>query len=186
VKSQVVESQVIHNILILIQFPFRVRWNSPVSTVLKDNSTFYTSPLPSCGAIVAFVLNLLRDYDLKEDAISYHRIVEAFKFAYAKRTLLGDEPSDEIKEMMRNLTSFEYADEVRKLIRDDGTSEDFGYYGAKFENKEDFGTAHISILMPNGDAVSFNDILLPKLQLSFHLGCSDCDNQLQTRRVLEK
>lgn len=101
------------------------------------------------------MLNLLREYDLKHDALSYHRIVEAFKFAYAKRTLLGDEPSDEIKEMMKNLTSIEYAEEIRKLIRDDKTSEDLGYYGAKFENKEDHGTAHISILMPNGDAVSF-------------------------------
>jgi gamma-glutamyltranspeptidase / glutathione hydrolase / leukotriene-C4 hydrolase len=104
------------------------------------------------------MLNILRDYDLKHDAISYHRIVEAFKFAYAKRTLLGDEPSDEIKEIMKNLTSLEYAGEIRKLIKDDGTSEDFGYYGAKFDAKEDHGTAHISIMMPNGDAVSFHII----------------------------
>lgn len=98
-------------------------------------------------------MNLLKNYDLKHDALSYHRITEAFKFAYAKRTVLGDEPSDEIKEMMRNLTSLEYADEIRKLINDETTSEDFEYYGAKYENHEDHGTAHISILMPNGDAI---------------------------------
>lgn len=100
------------------------------------------------------MMNLLKDYDLKHDALSYHRITEAFKFAYAKRSLLGDEPTDEIKEMMLNLTSLEYANEIRKLINDDRTSEDYEYYGAKYENKEDFGTAHISILMPNGDAIS--------------------------------
>ena len=103
------------------------------------------------------MLNLLKDYDLQHDALSYHRIVEAFKFAYAKRTLLGDDSSDEIREMMRNLTSLEYANEVRKMIDDEKTSEDFGYYGAKFESKENHGTAHISILMPNGDAVSETD-----------------------------
>lgn len=105
------------------------------------------------------MLNLLKDYDLKHDALSYHRIVEAFKFAYGKRTLLGDEPTDEIKEIMRNLTSVDYANEIRKLISDEKTSEDFEFYGAKFESKEDRGTAHISILMPNGDAVSLFDFL---------------------------
>lgn len=121
---------------------------------LKDSSTFYTFPLPSNGAILVFILNLLKEYDLKHDALSYHRITEAFKFAYAKRSLLGDEPSDEIKEMMRNLTSVDYANEIRQLINDERTSQDFSYYGAKFENQEDHGTAHISILMPNGDAVA--------------------------------
>lgn len=131
----------------------RVRWSTPVSAKLNDDSTFFTFPLPSNGAIIAFMLNLLKDYDLKDDALSYHRIAEAFKFAYAKRTLLGDEQTEEIQEMMRNLTNVDYANEIRKLIRDNGTSEDFGYYGAKYENPEDHGTAHISIMMPNGDAI---------------------------------
>lgn len=135
-------------------FYFRVRWRTPVSTKLNDNSTFHTFPLPSNGAIIVFMLNLLKDYELKHDALSYHRITEAFKFAYAKRSLLGDEPSDEILEMMRNLTSMDYANEIRKLINDEKTSEDFEYYGAKYENTADHGTAHISILMPNGDAIA--------------------------------
>lgn len=144
------------------------------------------------------MLNLLKDYDLKHDALSYHRIVEAFKFAYAKRTLLGDEPSDEIKEMMRNLTSIDYAGEIKKLISDEKTSEDFSYYGAKFGGKNDQGTAHISILMPNGDAVSYfeqflsNFTILCKFEFSdfcavktFHFlnistnnfsGCRNCHN----------
>lgn len=125
-----------------------------MSATLKDDSTFYSFPLPSNGPVIVFIMNLLKEYDLKHDALSYHRIVEAFKFAYGKRTLLGDEPSDEIKEIVKNLTSVEYANEIRKLISDEKTSEDFGFYGAKFESKEDHGTAHISILMPNGDAVS--------------------------------
>lgn len=100
------------------------------------------------------MLNLLKDYDLKHDALSYHRITEAFKFAYAKRTVLGDEPSDKVREMLKNLTSASYASETKKLINDEATSEDFEYYGAKYENREDHGTAHLSILMPNGDAIA--------------------------------
>lgn len=125
-----------------------------MSATLNDNSTFHTFPLPSNGAIIVFILNLLKDYDLKHDALSYHRITEAFKFAYAKRSLLGDEPSNEIQEMMRNLTSMEYANEIKNLINDEKTFEDFEYYGAKYENRADHGTAHISILMPNGDAIA--------------------------------
>lgn len=103
---------------------------------------------------MVFILNLLKGYDLKHDALSYHRITEAFKFAYAKRTVLGDEPSDEILEMMQNLTSVGYADEIRKLINDEVTSQSFEFYGAKYEAVDDHGTAHLSILMPNGDAIA--------------------------------
>lgn len=124
-----------------------------MSAVLNDNSTFYTFPLPSNGAIIIFILNLLKDYDLKHDALSYHRITEAFKFAYAKRSLIGDDPSEEIQEMMRNLTSVDYAKEIKNILNDNFTSESFEYYGAKYENQDDHGTAHISILMPNGDAI---------------------------------
>lgn len=125
-----------------------------MSAKLNDNSTFYTFPLPSNGAIIVFMLNLFKEYDLKHDALSYHRITEAFKFAYAKRSILGDEPSDEIKEMMMNLTSVDYANEIRNIISDEHTSEDIKFYGAKYVNQPDQGTAHISILMPNGDAVA--------------------------------
>lgn len=104
--------------------------------------------------ILVFILNLLKTYELMHDALSYHRIAEAFKFAFAKRTVLGDQPSDDILEMMQNLTSEKYADEVRKLINDEATSQDFEYYGAKFDSADDHGTAHVSILMPNGDAIA--------------------------------
>jgi gamma-glutamyltranspeptidase / glutathione hydrolase / leukotriene-C4 hydrolase len=109
------------------------------------------------------MLNLLRDYELKHDVLSYHRITEALKFAFAKRTLLGDEPSDEIKQLMTNLTNLSYAEEIRKLIKDDTTFQDFEYYGAKYVNKDDHGTAHISILMPNGDAIAVTATINEKL-----------------------
>lgn len=100
------------------------------------------------------MLNILKKFDLKHDALSYHRIIEVFKFAYAKRSVLGDEPSDIIKEMVKNLTSPEYSDYVRGLISDEHTSDDFGFYGASFANQQEQGTAHISLLAPNGDAIA--------------------------------
>lgn len=108
------------------------------------------------------MMNLLRGFDLQHDALSYHRIGEAFKFAFAERTFLGDEPTAEMKELIGNLSSINYANQMRKLIKDDRTSQDYEYYGAKFTNEEDRGTAHISIVAPNGDAVSVTSTINSK------------------------
>lgn len=50
--------------------------------------------------------------------------------------------------------SQEYAEQIRQRINDFETSEDFSFYDAKFATTEDHGTAHVSVLAPNGDAVS--------------------------------
>lgn len=55
---------------------------------------------------------------------------------------------------MKNLTSPDYAEEVRMKIKDNSTSTNPKDYGAVFYNQNDNGTAHISVLAENGDAVS--------------------------------
>lgn len=55
---------------------------------------------------------------------------------------------------MSNFTSKSYAEETRKLIFDNKTFSDPKYYGAYHDNVEDSGTEHVSVLAPNGDAVS--------------------------------
>lgn len=85
----------------------------------------------------------------------WHRLIETFKHAYGHRTNLGDihfEPS--VREIYEDLIDPKFAAEIRKLILDDRTFEDMSYYGANFSNVEDHGTAHISVLAPNGDAIS--------------------------------
>lgn len=57
-------------------------------------------------------------------------------------------------QMMEDLLSEKYANDVRLRIKDDETFNDPEHYGAKFYNQEDHGTAHISVLDENGDAVS--------------------------------
>lgn len=52
------------------------------------------------------------------------------------------------------MTSKEYAEEIRMKINDNQTSNNARDYGAVFYSTEDHGTAHISVLAENGDAVS--------------------------------
>lgn len=52
------------------------------------------------------------------------------------------------------MTSVEYAENLRSLIADNMTYNDWKHYGAEFGILEDHGTAHVSILAPNGDAIA--------------------------------
>ena len=65
---------------------------------LSNGDVLYTPPPPSSGAILANILNILSGYNFTSDSINgtdnkiltYHRIIEAFKYAFAARTKLGD------------------------------------------------------------------------------------------------
>lgn len=52
------------------------------------------------------------------------------------------------------MTSKDYANDVRLMITDNSTNNDPAHYGAVFYNNDDHGTAHISVIAENGDAVS--------------------------------
>lgn len=69
---------------------YQVRWRSPSKSTIMDGRIMYGTPLPSSSILVTFMLNILNGYLPDKSTLSYHRIVEAFKFAYAKRGNLGD------------------------------------------------------------------------------------------------
>ena len=79
-------------------FYFRPRWEKPISISLRDGLNLHTIPPPGSGILVAFIINILDGYkftnrsiDNEESTIlTYHRIIEAFKYAFAARTKLGD------------------------------------------------------------------------------------------------
>ncbi|KAG5872870.1 Glutathione hydrolase 1 proenzyme, partial [Gonioctena quinquepunctata] len=133
------------------------KWQKPVRASLMNNHTLFASPLPGSGIILAFILNILSNFiDLKQpnSITTNQRIVESFKFGYGKRTEFGDPDFDNFDGLLANLTSGDYAEAIRQLISDNETSQDPKYYGATTELKEDHGTSHISVLSPEGDAVS--------------------------------
>ena len=79
----------------------RPLWSDPIQVDLSGSdggiTTLYSIPPPGSGPVLAFILNVLDGYDLnstslepENEVLTYQRITETFKYAYALRTYLGD------------------------------------------------------------------------------------------------
>ena len=80
-----------------------------MSTVLGQY-TLHSFPPPGSGAVLIYILNILKHYNISpgdDVPVLYHRMAEAFKWAYAERTKLGDPNDTEIREEI---------DKVRELL----------------------------------------------------------------------
>ncbi|XP_027043150.1 glutathione hydrolase 1 proenzyme-like [Pocillopora damicornis] len=74
----------------------------PYQSNIRDMKMYLTPP-PTSGAVLALILNILRGYNMTSSArddvnatvLTYHRIIESFKFSYAWRSRLGDPKFDQ-------------------------------------------------------------------------------------------
>ncbi len=84
-----------------------VTWASAVSVRLDGSHFVHSVPPPGSGSILAYILNILQHYKISPGddryPVLYHRIIEAFKWAYAVRTKLGDPADEEITDMVNEV-----------------------------------------------------------------------------------
>lgn len=72
---------------------YKVRWGAPArASLLRGERTVLTSGLPATGFLATFVVSVLDGMEgFEREAVqSYHWLVEAYKWAFAKRTELAD------------------------------------------------------------------------------------------------
>ncbi|KAL7827192.1 hypothetical protein SRHO_G00329100 [Serrasalmus rhombeus] len=120
--------------------------------------TVYFPPPPSGGALVSFILNVMESYkpvpaslEGKERVPTYHRYIEACKFAGGLRKFMRDPRFNDITNASKIIQK-EFANYIRKKITDNRTH-DPEYYSVT-SDVDTLGTTHISVLDEDGMAVS--------------------------------
>lgn len=153
--------QNINSIFYQVIFTISPIWMPPEKTKLQSGLTIYTSALPSCGAILHFILKVLfglvDNVDDEPEAMRWFRLVEIWKHAFGLRVNLDGRTKDMVlvpSERAAKLKSL--VNPVRDIVKKTQmTSQNVKFYCDSFyTSSRDSGTCHVSILAPNGDAVS--------------------------------
>jgi gamma-glutamyltranspeptidase len=129
-------------------------------------------PPPSSAAITISMLKILAQYNVTPEYLNgsidnnvetYHRFIEAMKFAYAGRQSLGDmDFVTEALPLARNFTSDWFAQEAMARIMETAYQNQSDYYILSDPNGDalnDHGTAQISALDSDGNAVSLTSTI---------------------------
>jgi len=146
----------------------------PLSTYFLGYRVFGPRPEISGGSCIIFMLNMLESYvkelqdntqskgeDFHMSSKKYALFVEALKFAFAHRSELGDPAFVPTEDMIKKMTSKEYAGLLRQYL--DSALENnrtfldpLHYKNEKLMqvSPDDHGTSHLNVVDKNGMAVS--------------------------------
>ncbi|KAL0965619.1 hypothetical protein UPYG_G00283610 [Umbra pygmaea] len=136
---------------------FKVRTEDAWTIPLGDYQ-MHVPPPPAGGAILAFILNIVKGFHLTpksletdQKVLTYHRYIEAVRFANGQRRRVGDPVFNTQKDASYMVDS-DFADQIRVLISNDRTYNN-SYYNIT-PSPERSGTTHVSVLAEDGSAVS--------------------------------
>merc|ERR1719289_57025 len=110
---------------------YKVQWEPTVSYRLKNKGyTLVSSPPPGSGVITNAIVGVMDLYNPdpmdKHNPLYWHRFVEATKFAFAKRTDMGDwsipDIRQHVKDIVDYLSSPKHSQHVKSRINDFETS----------------------------------------------------------------
>ncbi|XP_057382640.1 glutathione hydrolase 5 proenzyme isoform X6 [Balaenoptera acutorostrata] len=126
------------------------------------NYTLYSPPPPAGGAILSFVLNVLKGFNFSAESVArpegrvnlYHHLVETLKFARGQRWRLWDPRSHpEVQNASQDLLGEALAQHIHQQIDSRGDHQ-LSHYSLAGTWSHRMGTAHVSVLGEDGSAVS--------------------------------
>ncbi|KAG7480603.1 hypothetical protein MATL_G00058080 [Megalops atlanticus] len=139
---------------------FKVNVTEAWNVSIGEYKMFFP-PTPSGGALIGFILNVMKGYSLTSDSIkgnqttlTYHRYVEAYKFANGQRKHMRDLNFYPNKRKAQRLVTEEFAKNIRQKISDNSTRNESDYEVTINMDPLVSGTSHVSVLDENGMAVS--------------------------------
>ncbi|KAH9376548.1 hypothetical protein HPB48_010071 [Haemaphysalis longicornis] len=136
------------------------KWRRPLEAELVDGSRLQSAPAPSAGPILLYAAALLNHMRAPlSPGVLFHRMVESFKYAYAKTNELSDEDFANMSASVRSMSSVENVRRTLSLIDDQRTYDDPKHYGLHRLGRMQHGSSHFAFLSPVGDAVSMTSSL---------------------------
>ncbi|XP_003384848.1 PREDICTED: gamma-glutamyltranspeptidase 1-like [Amphimedon queenslandica] len=136
----------------LLEEPVFIRYN---------DFDVYSTPLPSGGPQMLFILNVMEDIGLSQESewrnLTYQHLVESFKYSFAFRSKFGDPncsdcEAEKLHELQAKVLSEKFAAEINRSISNNSTFPPSHYNASLFVN--DSGTTHVSVIDSNGMAVT--------------------------------
>lgn len=128
-------------------------------TVPVGNSKMHIPPPPAGGPLLAFILAIMKDFSLTPNSLvgdqkmqTYHRYIEAAKFANGQRKSIND-PVFNNGKSADHLIDPAFINRIRGMIFSNRTHDNAYYHNVK-PPRDQFGTTHVSVLDEDGLAVS--------------------------------
>ncbi|ESQ28763.1 hypothetical protein EUTSA_v10019745mg [Eutrema salsugineum] len=140
---------------------YRVKVKEPLSANILGYRLLGMPPPSSGGAAMTLILNILSQYGIPSGvsgSLGVHRLVEALKHAFAIRMNLGDPDFVDVSTVVADMLSPKFAQDLKRKINDEKTF-DPKHYGGMWNQIEDHGTSHLSIIDRQRNCVSMTSTI---------------------------